>query len=116
MYGSGDGSSTHNVPDLRGVFIRGVDNGAGLDPDVNSRTPRPDSPSTVTVGTYQDDEMESHNHRLGIRVWTVTGYILSSQEDSISSLSTNTTRTTSTWGTSPETRPKNISVRYIIKD
>jgi phage-related tail fiber protein len=30
-YGSGNGSSTFNVPDLRGEFIRGWDGGRGLD-------------------------------------------------------------------------------------
>lgn len=30
-YGAGDGSSTFNIPDLRGEFIRGADNGRGVD-------------------------------------------------------------------------------------
>ncbi len=30
-YGSGDGSTTFNLPDLRGEFIRGFDNGKGTD-------------------------------------------------------------------------------------
>lgn len=30
-YGVGDGSTTFNVPDLRGEFVRGVDAGAGVD-------------------------------------------------------------------------------------
>lgn len=30
-YGSGDGSSTFNLPDLRGQFLRGLDDGRGLD-------------------------------------------------------------------------------------
>ena len=30
-YGAGDGSNTFNIPDLRGEFIRGVDNGRGVD-------------------------------------------------------------------------------------
>lgn len=30
-YGAGDGSTTFNLPDLRGVFIRGADDGKGID-------------------------------------------------------------------------------------
>ena len=30
-YGAGDGSTTFNVPDLRGEFMRGVDDGRGVD-------------------------------------------------------------------------------------
>lgn len=30
-YGAGNGSTTFNLPDLRGEFIRGVDNGRGVD-------------------------------------------------------------------------------------
>lgn len=31
LYGVGDGSTTFNLPDLRGEFIRGYDNGRGAD-------------------------------------------------------------------------------------
>ena len=30
-FGNGDGSTTFNLPDLRGEFVRGWDNGAGVD-------------------------------------------------------------------------------------
>jgi microcystin-dependent protein len=31
LYGAGDGSTTFNLPDLRGEFLRGYDNGRGVD-------------------------------------------------------------------------------------
>ncbi len=33
LYGIGDGSTTFNLPDLRGEFIRGMDNSRGVDPN-----------------------------------------------------------------------------------
>ena len=50
-YGSGNGSSTFNVPDLRGEFIRGFDNGRGVD-------------SGRSVATSQGGQNASHNHSL----------------------------------------------------
>jgi microcystin-dependent protein len=48
-YGSGDGSTTFNVPDLRGEFIRGLDDGRGVD-------------TGRTLGSFQADQLESHTH------------------------------------------------------
>lgn len=47
-WGAGDGSSTFNVPDLRGQFLRGWANGSTEDPDRSSRT------GGDNVGSYQD--------------------------------------------------------------
>jgi microcystin-dependent protein len=38
FHGIGDGTTTFNIPDYRGRFLRGVDYTAGRDPDKNSRT------------------------------------------------------------------------------
>src|SRR5262249_14523950 len=39
LHGTGDGVSTFNLPDYRGYFHRGVDDGASRDPDAGSRKP-----------------------------------------------------------------------------
>lgn len=55
-HGQGDGSTTFNLPDLRGQFIRGVDNGAGKDPDAGNRTAATIGGSTGdAVGSSQGD-------------------------------------------------------------
>jgi len=48
-YGTGDGSSTFNLPDLRGEFIRGFDNGKGTD-------------SGRSIATSQGSQNAQHNH------------------------------------------------------
>lgn len=48
-YGAGDGSTTFNKPDLRGVVPRGLDGGRGLDTD-------------RVLGSYQADAVLNHNH------------------------------------------------------
>jgi len=48
-FGVGDGSSTFNVPDLRGEFMRGWDDSRGVD-------------GSRAFGSAQADQMEQHNH------------------------------------------------------
>ena len=52
-YGAGDGSTTFNLPDLRGEFIRGFDDQRGVD-------------SSRVFGSTQADSFKAHEH--GIRL------------------------------------------------
>lgn len=61
-YGNGDGSTTFNLPDFRGYFLRGYDNTAGNDPDAASRTDRGDGTTGDNVGTKQAEAFKQHNH------------------------------------------------------
>jgi len=54
-YGNGDGSTTFNLPNYQGQFLRGFDNSAGVDPDAASRTDRGDSTTGDNIGTKQTD-------------------------------------------------------------
>lgn len=60
-YGNGDGSTTFNLPDYRGQFLRGTDGGAGTDPDAGSRTDRGDGTTGDNVGTKQVDATAENN-------------------------------------------------------
>lgn len=63
-YGNGDGSTTFNLPDYRGQFLRGYDDGAGNDPDAAARQDRGDGTVGDYVGTIQDGEMANHLHQI----------------------------------------------------
>lgn len=59
-YGAGDGSTTFNLPDYRGRFLRGWANGSTTDPDAASRTDRGDGQTGDKVGTKQADVIKTH--------------------------------------------------------
>jgi microcystin-dependent protein len=62
-HGYGDQSTTFNIPDFRGRFLRGVDAGAGRDPDAGSRPAMNAGGNTGdSVGSVQADEFRAHSH------------------------------------------------------
>jgi len=103
QFGQGNGSSTFNVPDMRGFSLRGVDASLGVDVDGASRYAIHGGGNTgATGGSYQDDQLKSHNHFWNLDDNT-SGY--GAQDDNDLQ---NGQRPTSFFGGN-ETRMKNIS-------
>lgn len=78
-YGSTD-PQHFNVPDLRGLFLRGCDNGSGRDPRVDKRTPlMSGGNSGNAVGSYQ--EYGTGSPQSPITATIPKGNLASSSED-----------------------------------
>ncbi|MBI3137325.1 MAG: hypothetical protein HYZ15_01935 [Sphingobacteriales bacterium] len=96
-----------NVPDLRGVFLRGLnsfDPYYTVQPQDNSQL----NPETTSVGQYQRDELKKHNHNVPGNGNGQTGWALEN-------VGRTGTYPTSEYPGATETRPKNVSLFYYIK-
>jgi len=116
-YGAGDGSTTFNLPDLRGEFIRGWDDGRGVD-------------SGRALGSTQAQSYQSHNHGVNdpghnhsftaVLDVVVDGAQNGSNDREAKSPTTGTTTSSATGITiqnsgGNETRPRNIALLACIK-
>ena len=98
-HGAGNGSTTFNLPDLRGIFVRGSGSQSISGTTYNG-----------TFATKQQDDFKSHTHSYTLRFNSgnsVTGGP-SPVDDGFQ-----TTTTSATGGS--ETRPANIALLYCIK-
>jgi microcystin-dependent protein len=103
VFGIGNGTTTFNIPDLRGEFIRGWDNGRGID-------------SSRVFGSAQSSQLGAHSHEIGEVVSRINnqgtagggGQSVATGWDNFT-----LTNTGSTGGS--ETRPRNIALMYCIK-
>jgi microcystin-dependent protein len=118
-FGTGDGSTTFNLPDLRGVVLRGVDGSRGLDRD-------------RVLGSYQADAIASHKititdpghlHTLGNLKNSTNGAQVSYTQVASHGASGSADKVTDTQVTGiaaayvgdSETRMKNVAINYYIK-
>ena len=106
-FGVGDGSTTFNLPDLRGEFVRGLDDGRGVD-------------AGRTLGSFQSEALQPHTHGL---VFPVTQYI----GDKITGGNVSAVGPGHQWASnqnfpsstgssgSPETRPRNVALLACVR-
>lgn len=97
-FGAGDGSTTFNLPDLRGEFVRGWDNGKGTD-------------SGRAFGSSQSDAIGAHTHTYDTS--SGTGGSADKSRSADNNFVDGKGTTDSTGG--DETRPRNIALMYCIK-
>ena len=124
-FGAGDGSTTFNLPDLRGRFLRGVDGAAGRDSDAAGRTAMNTGGNTGnSVGSVQGRALNSHAHTTAVRNTTGNTGLAGATSFASATISaggygqTNAADyagpTSNTTGGN-ETRPVNAYVNYLIK-
>lgn len=95
-YGAGDGATTFKLPDCRGEFLRGLDDGRGVD-------------TGRSLGSAQADEFKSHSHGINLNAYlsgTPSGSSVGTGGQSGVAIS-------ATGGT--ETRPRNVAMLACIK-
>lgn len=104
-YGAGDGKTTFNLPDLRGEFVRGWDDGRGID-------------ANRALGSAQADEFRAHNHVTNINAdiptyGSETGDSVGTED--VSRADDRPVRATTGMRGGAETRPRNIALLACIK-
>ena len=105
-FGAGDGSTTFNLPDLRGEFVRGWDDGRGVD-------------AGRTIGSTQTDDFKSHTHPFTDSTVSETSrryanVFSGGSVDNFGPLRVNISSTTDAAG-GTETRPRNVALLPCIK-
>ncbi|PKR58408.1 tail fiber protein [Thalassospira lohafexi] len=102
LWGDGDQVSTFTLPDLRGEFVRGFDNGRGVD-------------EGRVFASSQTDEFKSHDHTLVDPIVYIN--VGGGSDPSVWNVdvpNTTKSRTTEVSG-GLETRPRNVAMTYAIK-
>lgn len=110
-YGIGNGSSTFNIPDLRGEFVRGWDHGRNVD---NGRA----------LGTTQDDRQQNITGQFVTLTNALSTGVLSNLTSGTANVSGNPSAfnhatvnldASTQIRTGTEVRPRNVAMMYIIK-
>lgn len=125
-YGEGDGETTFNVPDLRGVFLRGLDNGRGIDNErVIGSTQNSSAPNIggvvlgVEGGGYPlNTRPDAANGAFWWDTSTYTGIIHdgSGHTSNTYALKMDASRNSEVYSNEVnEIRPINVAINYIIK-
>jgi microcystin-dependent protein len=120
-FGAGDGSTTFGLPDLRGEFMRGLDDGRGVDPSRGLGTSQGDAIRNLTGFFNMANDGGSHYNQS--KDWQ--GVFKAPATTTLFDSTTNNRYTTGPFGvqfdaslqvpTSSENRPRNVAMLACIK-
>lgn len=104
-WGAGDGSTTFAVPDLRGQFLRGWDDGRGVD-------------AGRAFGSNQVDQLKSHTHQINANVGgsaTLSNQVITASAAEGDELLSSSYILPPDAGVGAETRPLNVAIQWCIR-
>lgn len=109
-FGPGNGTTTFNIPNFQGCFLRGM---TVTDSAISGYT-------TLAIGAYRFDTTRSHTHQFGVN-YATDGYASGTRSNQKSTQSGGTDITTTSltddrgFGPGTETAPYHSIVNYLIK-
>ncbi|MBI3134451.1 MAG: hypothetical protein HYZ14_07205 [Bacteroidetes bacterium] len=98
------------VPDLRGLFLRGLNKFDENESSAVNDSQKDSDGSNRNAGSFQNDEFKSHDHRF---MSPITGAKVAHTSDG--GVRANFAESTTVLSGGTETRPKNSAVYYYIK-
>jgi microcystin-dependent protein len=115
-YGGGDGSTTFNLPDLRGEFVRGLDDGRGVDTSRTLGSSQGDATALPSNAfTTSNPGNHSHSYSGGDRQNVGSGGASQPVSQGGNTTGAAGAHTHTIGGGDTETRPRNIALLACIK-